>query len=94
MTRRYGQPIQAEVAGGQPHGFNWRGTHYYVHKVLATWHLQDRWWAASGEEAGKNGGGGSSSNRTYYRLNCSGDLQCDVYFDASTGMWILDRIYD
>ena len=90
MTRHYGPPIQAQVAAGQLHSFNWRGTHYSVRKVLATWHLQDRWWATSSEETGKS----DSSNRTYYRLDRSSDLQCDVYFDASTSMWILDRVYD
>jgi hypothetical protein len=89
MTRRYGQPIQAQVVHGQLYSFKWRGTLYRIHRVLATWHLRDRWWATiSGKEAE------TSSNRTYYRLDCSGDLQCDVYFDASTNVWILDRIYD
>jgi hypothetical protein len=88
MTRRYGQPIQAQVANSRIYSFEWRGIRYRVYRVLATWHLRDRWWAAFGKEAEK------SSNRTYYRLDCSGDLQCEVYFDASTNVWILDRIYD
>jgi hypothetical protein len=88
MTRRYGQPIQAQVANGRIHSFKWRGIRYHVYEVLATWHLRDRWWATSGKEAEE------SSNRTYYRLDCSGGLQCEVYFDASTNVWILDRIYD
>jgi hypothetical protein len=87
VTRRYGQPIQAQVYHGRPLGFIWRGTCYQVHAILATWHLQDRWWADGGED-------GAESDRTYYRLDCSGDLQCDVYFDAATGVWILDRIHD
>ena len=56
MTRRYSQPIQAQVYCGRLLSFIWRDT--------------------------------------YYRLDCSGDLQCDVYFDAATGVWILDRVHD
>jgi hypothetical protein len=35
-----------------------------------------------------------NSDCTYYRLDCSGDLQCEVYFDAATSIWILDHVYD
>jgi hypothetical protein len=85
VTRRYGHPIQVQASLGRPLRFTWRGTRYQVHIVLDTWHLQDRWWV--GDEWG-------SSDRTYYRLDCSSDLQCEVYFDAVTGIWILDRVYD
>jgi hypothetical protein len=87
VTRRYSQPIQAQVYCGRPLSFIWRGTCYQVYAILATWHLQDRWWADGGEE-------GAESDRTYYRLDCSGGLQCDVYFDAAIGVWILDRVHD
>jgi hypothetical protein len=81
VTRRYGYPIQVQAYLGRPLRFTWRGTHYRVNIVLDT----DRWWV--GEEWG-------SSDRTYYRLDCSGGLQCEVYLDAVTGIWILDRVYD
>jgi hypothetical protein len=45
------------------------------------------------------------SDRTYYRLRCvslsasahealTGDLYCDIYFEAIGGVWILERVYD
>ena len=85
VTRRYGHPILVQVYHGHLLSFTWRGTHYQVYTVLDTWHLQDRWWTSV-----ERGG----SDRTYYRLDCSNDLQCEVYFDAVTGIWILDRVYD
>jgi len=85
VTRRYGHPIQVQAYLGHPLSFTWRGRRYQINTILDTWHLQDRWWA--GEECG-------SSDRAYYRLDCSSGLQCEVYFDAVTGIWVLDRIYD
>ena len=45
------------------------------------------------------------SDRTYYRLRCVSlsasthedltcDLYCDIYFEAVSGVWILERVYD
>ncbi len=37
------------------------------------------------------------SDRTYYRLHCASaheDLTCDIYFEAISGVWILERVYD
>jgi|GEM_PF-851048 hypothetical protein len=34
------------------------------------------------------------SDRLYYRLDCSPDLQCELYHDRASGLWILDRVYD
>ena len=67
--------------------FIWRGTCYQVH-------TSPGYVASAGSLVGRWGRGGSESDRTYYRLDCSGDLQCDVYFDAATGIWILDRVHD
>jgi Family of unknown function (DUF6504) len=87
VTRRYGHPIQVQTYLGHPLSFVWRGTRYQISTILDTWHLQDRWWA-------REGSGGGSSDRAYYRLDCSGDLQCEIYFDAVISIWILDRVYD
>ncbi len=38
--------------------------------------------------------GTSASDRYYYRLRCTRDLLCDVYWDAATNAWILDRVWD
>jgi hypothetical protein len=86
VTRRYGHPIQVQADNGHPLSFIWRGTRYQVYAILDTWHLQDRWWAGDGASG--------SSDRTYYRLDCSRDVQCEIYFDAVTSIWILDRVYD
>lgn len=88
MTRHYGQPIRVQIGNGRHLlSFTWHSTSYQVYTILATWHLQDRWWTSGSKT-------GWGSDRTYYRLDCSGDLQCDVYFDATTSIWILDRVYD
>ncbi len=94
MTRRYGDPILvAESSGNQPRCFIWRGTTYRVQAVLAMWHLRDRWWEGksfrhTGSELALE------SDRQYYRLECSPDLLCEIYFDTVRDGWILDRVYD
>ena len=35
MTRRYGQPIQAQVTHGRIDSFIWRGIHYQIYGALA-----------------------------------------------------------
>lgn len=94
MTKRYGDPILvAESAASQPRCFIWRGTTYQVQEILAMWHLQDRWW--EGSNGGHRGSAApGESNRQYYRLECSPDLLCEIYFDAVSEGWTLDRIYD
>jgi hypothetical protein len=62
---------------------------YRVLEVLATWHLRDRWWEQP-EEASTVG----ASDRFYYRALCAGDFICDVYYDAASARWILDRVHD
>jgi hypothetical protein len=38
--------------------------------------------------------GTSASDRYFYRLRCGGGLLCDVYRDATTNAWMLDRVWD
>jgi hypothetical protein len=92
MTRHYGHPIQVEVEQGAPRRFIWRGQTYRIRAVWATWHLRDRWWV-SGEEAGAVGTL-PASDRHYSRVSCTNGLQCDLYYDAAAGTWILDRVHD
>ena len=94
MTKRYGDPILVAVSSSdQPRCFIWRGTTYRVQEVLATWHLQDRWWEdrpvglAGVQTAGE-------SNRLYYRLECAPGLLCEIFFDSVSCSWTLDRVYD
>lgn len=108
MTHRYRQPIAMHLAEEQPHTFRWRACEYRVVRVLATWHLRDRWWAAGAGAEGVESLGGTAaerpSDRHYYRLLCVPDLICEIYFDAlagdatsgdaTDGIWMLDRVYD
>jgi len=81
MTHRYLHPIDVRLAEEQPHTFRWRAREYRVVRVLATWHLRDRWWAAGSEAASER-----PSDRHYYRLDCAPDLICDVYYDAAVSV--------
>lgn len=36
----------------------------------------------------------SSSDRYYYRVRCVSGLVCELYYDAISGQWVLDRVYD
>jgi len=94
MTRRYGDMIVvAQHHNDQPRCFIWRGTTYRVQAILATWHLRDRWWETT--TAGYTGTHAvPESDRHYYRLECSPELQCELYYDAASDRWILDRVYD
>jgi hypothetical protein len=94
MTQRYGDPILvAESTISQPRCFIWRGVTYRVQEVLAMWHLQDRWWESRTRGHADTQAAGES-NRQYYRLECSPELLCEIYFDAVSDGWTLDRVYD
>jgi hypothetical protein len=91
---------------GAPAAFLWRGVWYQVDELLATWRLRDRWWVAP--LAALGGGSGTAStalpadalsatDRTYYRVLCrdpQGEQVFDLYADAATGQWVLDRVHD
>lgn len=104
MTHVYYQPIAVTLADGRPATLRWRGITYRVVECNAPWHLMDRWWEQSAgavaavEAVGQPSGHRSGrSDRTYYRLRCvSGqeDLYCDIYFEAVSGVWVLERVYD
>lgn len=98
MTRRYGELILVaqRTNSDHPRCFIWRGTTYRVLAVLATWHLQDRWWkpASEGNADSSKPLEDQESDRYYFRLDCSPGLLCELYFDAACDRWILDRVYD
>ena len=52
----------------------------------------------SAAEADSNGGHGYS-DRTYYRLCCqeagaADALWCDIYYDAASNVWVMERVLD
>lgn len=105
MSRHYGHMIQMACdkrrLGQQnqhpPQRFVWRGVTYHVAEILAAWHLRDRWWQAkpSGPTApGEQRASSASSDRYYYRVRCADGLLCDLYYDAISGAWVLDRVHD
>jgi Family of unknown function (DUF6504) len=102
MSRLYGQVVRVTCAAGrEPTAFTWHGTQYRVAEVLASWHLVDRWWLASAQEAARASGKGvqdaryrAASDREYYRVRCADHQVFDLYYDAATGVWVLDRAHD
>lgn len=93
MAHRYHHPIQVTQAHGRPTRFVWRETAYLVAEVLATWHLQDRWWQPA---TGINGvpQPERASNRHYYRVRCADQQTFDLYYDAAQDCWVLDCVHD
>ena len=90
MTRHYDQPIRVRcAANGVPRQIVWREVPYRVLEVLSRWHLRDRWWADVSA-----GPGARPSDRHYYRLRCTENLICDVYYDAASAAWMLENLYD
>ncbi len=83
MSHRYRQSIMVRCADGIPAAFTWHEGEREVVEVLGTWRLRDRWWDAQ-----------TASDRTYYRLRCVDGLLCEIYVDAVTGRWMLDRVWD
>ena len=91
---------------GAPAAFCWRGVWYQVDEVLSVWRLRDRWWAAPSADVadGADGGAGRPladvllpTERAYYRVLCrgaAGEQVFDLYYDAATGQWMLDRVQD
>lgn len=110
MGHRYGKPIEARhtpsvTSQGAPAAFNWRGVWYQVDEVLSAWRLRDRWWAApSADVADVAGNAGRPladallpTERAYYRVLCrgpEGEQVFDLYYDAASDQWMLDRIQD
>jgi hypothetical protein len=93
MSRAYHHPIQVTLVDGKPVTLCWRKITYRVLHRNEPWHLLDRWW----EQAGEPGSGTGRSDRTYYRLHCASahsELTCEIYFEAVSSMWILERVYD
>ncbi len=97
MAHQYRQRILVTLrANGEPGGIVWRDVAYSVVEVLARWHLRDRWWVPDGRASTGDTlpGGATASDRHYYRLRCAGGLLCEVYWDAASGVWTLDRVLD
>jgi hypothetical protein len=90
MAHQYLRPVPVVVRGGAPAGFRWKGIEYAVAEVLATWHLMDKWWAHPAEENPRQ----AASDRTYYRVRCPDQQVFELYHDAASGLWVLDRVHD
>ena len=104
MTHHYGDAILVRRAGsapGPPAAFSWRGVWYQVDAILDTWRLRDRWWSAPlADVAGGTDAAADvlpPTERVYYRVRCvdpQGEQIFDLYHDAVTGLWVLDRAHD
>jgi hypothetical protein len=107
LIRRHAESGAAASRTGAPAAFVWRGVWYQVDETLATWRLRDRWWATPSTDtadATDVGGWGAPhadalppTDRVYYRVRCvdpEGEQIFDLYYDAATGQWVLDRAHD
>jgi hypothetical protein len=107
MAHRYRDVIlvriagQADAAPAPPAAFKWREIWYQVDAVLATWRLRDRWWAApAADVVGRSDSAADAlapTERVYYRVRCvdpEGEQVFDLYHDAASGLWRLDRVHD
>lgn len=101
MTHIYNQLITVTVAHGLPATIRWRDVTYRVAQINEPWHLMDRWWRQPGAPlsgAQTQSGPPSRSDRTYYRVQCVStageDLSCDIYYEAASRVWVLERVYD
>lgn len=106
LIRRASRRREAPAAAGAPAAFIWRGVWYPVDEILATWRLRDRWWAApiadatdvaDADVAHLAADALAPTERTYYRVLCrdpQGEQVFDLYYDAATEQWVLDRVHD
>ena len=89
--------VAAELPVGAPAAFFWHGAWYHVDAVLASWRLRDRWWAAPAADVADVADVARPTERTYYRVLCrdpAGEQVFDLYYDAASGQWMLDRAHD
>lgn len=100
----HGQSSKRASIAGAPAAFNWCGVWYQVDETLTTWRLRDRWWAAPLADVANSAHSGMPptdalppTERVYYRVLCrdpDGIQVFDLYFDAASGQWMLDRVHD
>lgn len=97
----------ANGVAGAPAAFNWRGVWYQVDEVLSAWRLRDRWWAEPLADVANRANSAHAgmpptdalppTERVYYRVLCrdpEGEQVFDLYYDAASGQWMLDRVHD
>lgn len=85
MSRRYQEPVAVTLRpDGTSRTLAWRGKTYHV-SVLATWHLQDRWWDAE-----------RRANRYYVRVETADRMVFDLFADVAhkPAVWMLDVVHD
>jgi hypothetical protein len=96
LAHRYNHAITVTVANGLPTTIRWHDVAYRVAQVNEPWRLIDRWWRS--DATGAQGSEQNRSERTYYRVQCVSaageDLTCDIYCEAVSGVWVLERVYD
>jgi hypothetical protein len=99
--------VAADAPDRHPATFRWRDTTYRVAEVLARGHERGRWWTSVASAAVATPSAPQSphaspstgpTDRHYYRLLCDSGtnwcLLCEVYYDAATDEWVLDRVLD
>ncbi len=70
-----------EMEGHTPRRILHRSRWSRVEAVLTRWRLQQEWWKRPVE-------------RDYFLLRLEGGVICEVFRDAASGRWRLQRIYD
>jgi hypothetical protein len=79
LTRLYFEPIEVEIADGQPRTFRWRRRPHHITSVLKRWIVRVDWWR-------------QEVSRQYYKVECEGLGMYEIYRERDD--WFLERLYD
>jgi hypothetical protein len=79
LTRLYFEPIEVDLADGQPRTFHWRRRPHRITSVLKRWIVRVDWWR-------------QEVSRQYYKVECEGLGMYEIYRERDK--WFLERLYD
>lgn len=81
MTKRREIPIAVMLRGKAPHLLAWGRRRARVEAILNAWRETGYWWEGEHE-------------KEFYRVQCDGGGQYDIYRDRETGQWFLYRVLE
>ena len=84
MNKLVRQPLELSVKESESHeplAIRCQGRWRRVEAVLSRWRTHQEWWKRPVE-------------RDYFRVRLDGGIVCEVFRDAASGLWQLQRVYD